>query len=181
MGRKSTIKTLPPELLEKLQEWLKDPSVTIEDATNMLNELLEPLGETRSKSAVGRYSIEMSEIGKEIEESREIAKMMMGKLGNERQSELGSLINEMVRNLIFKLSVQLNKTGEAESKDLKDLATAIEKLEKATQTNQKIREDIEKAVLEKASEKTEKLVTEAGLSKDTVKMIKNQILGLNNV
>lgn len=180
---KSSIKTLPPQLLEQLQDWLRDPCITQAQATERLNDLLIEIGEKpRSKSAVNRYSIQMNEVGEHIRQSRELAEMWVGKFGNAPQGKIGQLLNEIIRNLAFNTALNMSEgEGIVEPKLLKDLAIAIEKLENASTINEKRQREIEKAILEKASEKTEKLVTEAGLSEDTVKMIKNQILGLNNV
>ncbi len=173
---KSSIKTLPPQLLEQLQDWLRDPCITQAQATERLNDLLIEIGEKpRSKSAVNRYSIQMNEVGEHIRQSRELAEMWVGKFGNAPQGKIGQLLNEIIRNLAFNTALNMSEgEGIVEPKLLKDL-------ENASTINEKRQREIEKAILEKASEKTEKLVTEAGLSEDTVKMIKNQILGLNNV
>ncbi len=170
---KSTIKTLPPKLLEQLQEWLRDPRITQEEATERLNELLEEIGEKpRSKSAVNRYAMEMAEVGAQIQETREVAKMMMGKLGNEPQGETGRMINEMVRNLIFKLTLTMSKADELDPKAMQSLATSIEKLEKATTINEKRQREIEQRILEKAAAETEKAVVQAGLSNEKADEIK---------
>ncbi len=180
MGAKSSIKTLPPELLEQLQAWLRDENITQAEATDRLNELLEEIGEKpRSKSAVNRYAIQMNEIGAKIQQSREIAEMWVGKFGNAPQGKVGQLTNEVVRNLVLNTSLQLAQgEGTAEPKFLKDLSITLEKLENASSINEKRQREIEKAILEKASAEAEKAVVKAGLSKETAEDIKRQILGI---
>lgn len=182
MAAKSTIKTLEPELLEQLQGWLRDPRITQLEATERLNELLEEIGETpRSKSAVNRYAVQMNEIGAKIQQSREMADMWIGKFGNAPQGKVGQMLNEMIRNLAFNTTIDLAEGEEVVSpKLIKELAWAVEKLENASTINEKRQREIEKAILVKAATETEKVVSEAGLSKDTVKMIKRQILGIAN-
>ena len=180
MAAKSTIKTLQPELLEQLQAWLRDPRITQLEATERLNELLEEVGEApRSKSAVNRYAVQMNEIGAKIQQSREMADMWIGKFGNAPQGKVGTLLNEIVRNLVFTTSIKLSETDElVDPKSLKELAHAIEKLENSATINEKRQREIEKAILQKAATETEKAIVEAGLSADTANEIKKKILGL---
>ena len=180
MAAKSTIKTLPPELLNQLQDWLRDPRITQSEATERLNELLEQIGETpRSKSAVNRYAMQMNEIGEKIQQSREMADMWIGKFGNAPQGKVGTLLNEIVRNLVFTTSIKLAENDDiVDPKSLKELAHAIEKLENSATINEKRQREIEKAILAKAATEAEKVIHEQGLSKDTANEIKKKILGL---
>lgn len=180
MAAKSTIKTLAPELLEQLQDWLRDPRITQLEATERLNELLEEVGEApRSKSAVNRYAVQMNEIGAKIQQSREMADMWIGKFGNEPQGKVGQMLNEMIRNLAFNTTIDLAEGEEVVSpKLIKELAWAVEKLENASTINEKRQREIEKAILQKAAAETEKAIVEAGLSADTANEIKKKILGL---
>lgn len=176
---RSTIKTLPPQLLEQLQSWLRDPTISQLEATDRLNELLIEIGEKpRSKSAVNRYAVEMSEIGAKIQQSREIADMWVAKFGNQPQGKVGQLLNEMVRNLAFNAVVDMSGNGGVvEPKMLKELAIAIEKLENAATINEKRQREIEQAALEKAAKDVEKTAKQQGLSDDAVQLIKQKILG----
>lgn len=180
MAAKSTIKTLEPELLEQLQDWLRDPRITQLEATERLNELLEEVGEApRSKSAVNRYAVQMNEIGAKIQQSREMADMWIGKFGNAPQGKVGQMLNEMIRNLAFNTTIELAEGEEVvPPKLIKELAWAVEKLENASTINEKRQREIEKAILVKAATETEKAIVEAGLSAETANEIKKKILGL---
>lgn len=176
----SSIKTLPAELLEQLQAWLRDPRITQLEATGRTNAVLEEMGlKPVSKSAVNRYSVEMNQIGEKIQQSREIAEMWVGKFGNQPQGKVGTLLNEIVRNLVFTTSIKLSETDEIiDPKSLKELAHALEKLESSATINEKRQREIEQAILEKAAVETEKAVKKAGLSSETAKDLKRQILGI---
>lgn len=177
---KSSIKTLPPKLLEQLQDWLRDPRITQIEATELLNDELAKIGgDKRSKSAVNRYAVEMNEIGAKIQQSREMAEMWVGKFGNAPQGKVGQLLNEIIRNLAFNTAVNLSEgEGVVEPKLLKELAMAVEKLENATTINEKRQREIEKAVLMKAAKEAEQVISQAGLSNETADEIKRRILGI---
>jgi len=145
MAQRSSIERLPDDIREKLHELLRDPRVTQLEAARRINAILEEEGlpDRVSKSAVNRYSVKMEEVGARLRQSREIAKMWIGKLGAAPQGEVGKLLNEMIRTLAFEMVLNLSEgTIEAEPKMLKDLAVAVERLERAATTNLKREQEI---------------------------------------
>jgi len=148
MGRQqSSIDRLPDDIRDKLQELLRDPRCTQLDATARINSILEGEGlpERLSKSAVNRYAVKMEEVGAKLRQSREVAQMWIGKLGAEPQGEVGKLLNEVVRNLAFEAALRASEDDEPiEPKMLKNLAIAVERLERAANQNMKVEEEIRK-------------------------------------
>ena len=145
MAQRSSIERLPEDIRQKLQELLRDPRVTQLEATRRINQVLEEEGlpDRLSKSAVNRYAVKMEEVGAKLRQSREIAKMWIGKLGAAPQGEVGKLLNEMIRTLAFEMTLNMSEGSiEAEPKMLKDLAIAIERLERAATTNVKREQEI---------------------------------------
>lgn len=146
MGRQaSTVDLLPEDIRAQLQELLRDPRVTQLETTRRINEVLAEEGhsERLSKSAVNRYAVKMEEVGKRLRQSREVAKVWIGRLGAEPQGEVGKLLNEMVRTLAFDLVMDMSEEeAVVEPKMIRDLAYGIEKLEKAASENVKRAEEI---------------------------------------
>ena len=99
----SSIEKLPPDILEKLHELLRDPRVTQLDATRRINEVLAENGheERVSKSSLNRYSQRMEQAGERLRHVRQVAEMWIAKLGSQPQGQLGHLVNEMLRTLAF--------------------------------------------------------------------------------
>ncbi len=180
MGTPSSIKTLPPELLEQLQAWLRDPRITQLEATARLNELLVEIGERpRSKSAVNRYAIQMNEVGERIRQSREMADMWISKLGNQPQGKVGQLLNEIIRNMAFNTAISMSEDEEpVPPKMLKELAWAIEKLENASTINEKRQREIERAILLKKADEIEEVAKQRGLSAEDADFWRRQVLGV---
>lgn len=144
-SQQSSIDRLPPDILQGLQALLRDSRVTQLEATRRINDILESEGhpERLSKSAVNRYALRMNEVGAKLRQSREVAQMWIGKLGAEPQGEVGKLLNEMVRTLAFEVTMKMAEGDEPiEPKMLKDMAIAIERLEKAASENTKREEEI---------------------------------------
>lgn len=179
MGRKSTIETLPPDLLAALHKWLRDGNITQEDATELLNEACEAAGiKPRSKSAVNRYAQRMEAVGRKIRERREIAKMWVAEFGEAPTGESGKLLIEIVRNFATDTVLKLEEDGEiVDPKALKELAWAIEKLENAEITSDKRIREIRKQALEEGAKKMEAEAQKQGLTPSTIATLKAKFLG----
>lgn len=186
MPRKSTIEALPPDILQQLQELLRDPRVTQMEATHRINAILgEQDADTQiSKSAVNRYSQRMEEVGAKLRQSREIANMWIGKLGATPQGKVGNLVNEIIRTLTFDVSLMLQE-GELDAKKvpgvvkmLKDLALTMQRLEKAAGDNVKREQEIRRQAAEEAAETADKNLSSQGMSRESVDAIKRDIMGI---
>ncbi len=163
--QQSSIDRLPPDILEQLQALLRDPRVVQKEATRRINAILaeqdaagalpDDAPKQVSKTTVNRYDLRLRKVGEKIRQSREIAKMWIGRLGAEPQGAVGKLLNEMVRNLAFDATVAM-ADGETpvEPKMLKDMAIAIERLERAASENVKRDEQIRQQERERLRKET---------------------------
>lgn len=183
MARPSTIETLPPDILERLQELLRDPRVTQLEVTARINELLAAEGFPGrvSKSAVNRYAQRMEEVGAKLRQAREVAEMWIGKLGAVPQGQVGQLVNELLRTLAFELSLKMQegemKVDEAPAvaKIIRDMAVGMEKLERAASENLKREEDIRKQERERLAAELaelEKAEGGKGMHKETLRKVR---------
>ncbi len=192
MGRQSSIKQLAPDLLDKLNELLRDPRINQLDATARINEILEERGEDPiSKSAVNRYKMSMDQVGRAIRESREMADIWIGKLGAAPQSKVANLTSEIIRNSLIDLSLAIQRITMGESdpevvagavKMVKDLAFSHEKLEKAvsetTNREAKIKEQARQEALQEAAKNAEETARAQGMDEDQVTFWRNKVLGV---
>lgn len=181
--QQSSIDRLPDEVREKLQELLRDPRVTQLDATRRINAVLDEDGhpERVSKSAVNRYAVRMDEVGAKLRETREVAKMWIGKLGAEPQGEVGKLLNEMVRTLAFKVAMRASEADDDDPVDpdlLKSLAISVHRLEKAAGENVKLEAQIRKRALEEAAEVVGETAKAQGMDAAQAEFWRNKVLGM---
>ena len=169
MGKPSSIDRLPGDILEKLQELLRDPRVTQLEATARINEILEEEGhaERLSKSAVNRYDLSMRKAGEKLQQSREVARMWIGKLGAAPQGQVGNLVNEVLRTLAFELSLKLQDAELTEDTipdvihNLKALSLAAQRLEASATMNVKREAEIRENERKRLAEETMKVVDKA--------------------
>ncbi|WP_299197958.1 DUF3486 family protein [uncultured Amphritea sp.] len=181
MARKSSIDLLPAEIRDALHALLRDPAVGQVETALKVNQLLEAEGLDHrvSKSAVNRYSMRMDAVGAKMRQSREVAEMWIGKLGNQPQGQVGQLLNEFTRTMAFETSLALSEGEEpVPPKMLKELSLAIKHLEQAASVNEKREQEIRKRATEDAAEAVDAVAKQQGLTREGVKAIKKQILGI---
>lgn len=181
MARKSSIDLLPDEIRDALHALLRDPAVTQLEATKRVNALLDAEGSEveLSKSAVNRYSQRMDAIGDKMRQSRQIAEMWIGKLGNQPQGQVGKLLNEFTRTMAFETALHMSEGEDpVPPKLLKELSLSIKHLEEAASVNEKREREIRKQMAEEAAETAETVAKQQGLTREGVKAIKEQILGI---
>lgn len=188
MGQPSTIDRLPEDILERLHELLRDPRITQLEATAKINEVLAADGhpERVTKSAVNRYDLRMREAGEKLRQSREVAKMWIGKLGAAPQGQVGHLVNEMLRTLAFDLSLKLQDAELNEGSlpgviaQVKALALACQRLEASSTMNVKRETEIRTQERERLKEETLKAVAAVG-GKASAEALKDAIKGVYGV
>lgn len=192
----SKVEKLPKKVLKILQEMLDNPRMTQLEATERVNTVLKELRATGdpealaadcpervSNSAVNRYDLKMREVGERLQQSRAVAERWIGKLGAAPQSQVGNLVNEIIRTLSFDAALFMQEgTLDEENAPavvamLKDLALTTMRLEKAANLNVEREKEIRKQALEEAAEKVDKTARKAGLTPETIELI-HEALGI---
>lgn len=169
MGRTSTINLLPEDIQSQLIEWLTDKSITIDEATERTNALLDALELDDLKvtrSAVGRKNKALHEkierVGREMRQAQAASKSFYERFGNENLDEAGRYSAEMLQGFIFKIHLALSEIDDispeeafAHSKTIKNLAGAIGALEKALSENKSRLDLIRRQAAAKAADAME--------------------------
>lgn len=186
MGSPSTIDLLPEDILDQLQALLRDKRCLQLEVTAQINAMLAEQGsdERVSKSAVNRYALKMKETGAKLAQSREMAKMWIGKLGATPQGQVGLLVNEILRTLAFDISLKLQdvklteKTMPEVVSQLRHLSLVAMRLEKAASENVKRESEIREQAKQEAAAAAEKVAKKGGLSTESVQELRRAILGV---
>jgi len=174
--RPSSIDKLPADVAKKLRTLLADPRVTQLEVTQRINDLLAAKGEPVqvSKSAVNRYAVRMEQAGRKIRESREVTKMWLQEYGEELEGNSGRLANELVRTIVFDLSLAI-QNGRIDTENapqivrqVKDLALTMQRLEAAAMSNIKREQEIRAQVAAEAVEKVSEVGKRRGWSPEVL-------------
>lgn len=188
MPRPNTIDLLPAEIRDRIHSWLNDQSVTQLAAVDRANALIDAINEARlneeplpriSRSGLNRYAQRVQQIGEKMRQSRQVAEMLIGQLGNQPAGEVGKLINESIRTIVFDAVTGLAESDEPVSPGvINKLALAAKRLEEATSINDKRERAIRDEERNAAAAAVESVGRGQGLTADTVAAIKAEILGL---
>jgi len=179
--QQSKIDRLPDDIREKLHDLLRDPRVTQLEAVRRINAILEETDhpERMDKSSVNRYFLRMEDVGAKLRETREVAKMWIGRLGSEPQGEVGKLLNELVRTLAFRAAMHASEAGDDEPIDpklLKSLAVSVYRLERAAKENADLEEKIRKRTRADAAKAVEAEAKRQGASAATIDSLRAAIM-----
>ncbi|POY46198.1 DUF3486 family protein [Avibacterium paragallinarum] len=178
-GRASKVDLLPPNIKTQLTMMLRDKQFSQQEILAEINDLIANCGlpdeMQLSKTGLNRYASRMEEMGAKIRQAREMAEVWTKQLGEAPQSDVGKLLMEAVKTMAFDLTINTEKV---DPKFLNQLALIANRIEQAQRIAEERERKIRKEMAQLAAETAEKVVVQAGLSADTVRTIKEQILGI---
>ncbi|SDU26948.1 DUF3486 family protein [Desulfobacula phenolica] len=182
-GRPSSIDLLPEDIRSQLNAALRDRRMTQKQILEIINPLLDERGKKPiSRSAINRYSMQIEEKGAMMREAREAADALVGGLGEQKTTDLGRAVTELVKTLTFDLVLSgRDEEGEAIGVDtLNKVALIAQRIERASKISLDREAQIRKQVLEQAADAVDETVVEGGLSDEAADMIRRQILGIKS-
>lgn len=177
--RPSTIDQLDPEIRSLISELRIDHGWTIDDIRTRLKDM----GQTVSRSALGRHVRTIEDMGAEIRETQIYADALAREAGNVNQSQMLDLNAQFLQANMFKLMLAA-KDGEAvqlSPKEAMEFSGALRNLALLRKTEIETIEKAEKRAAEKATKEAAAKVTKAarakGLSKEMVDAMHHAVLG----
>lgn len=182
-SRLSSIDLLPEEAEPAVMaaiKALKDRKRSQADILRGLNGDLDKLGvKPISKSAFNRKALWLASYGTQLENAREIAAVWAEKLDETPEGDVGMLLGETIKTLIFDVLSEVAISKKSPSIVMLGVASeALRNLEKARELSVATRVRIETNFVKQAGKAVEKAGKEKGLSRDTIAAIKSQILGV---
>jgi hypothetical protein len=174
VGKKSSINTLPPTILDAVNKALS-AGVKIDDIVA----LIADQGQVRSRSAVGRYAKKYSALAEEQREINSVAKAFASDFGDV-ENDQGRLMIQLITSLITK-QILPHLSGEAStanSMDLRLLAAAVKDAGSAAKTEDDRKRLIRKEAFLEAAKAAETEARSVGASDAQVAKIKARLLGM---
>lgn len=182
-GRRSKIQLLPEDVKQQLDAMLRDGRLQQQDILDLINQRIAHAGlpddQKLSRSGLNRYASRMEEVGARIRQAREVAEVWTAKLGTAPTSDVGKLLQDMVRTLAFDTSMAMSEAGTPlEPKALSQLALAIQRVEQAAMTSHKREQEIRRAYAEEAADAvSDELRGADGMSEELETRIRGILLG----
>ena len=186
MGRIGSIEKLPPRTREKLAADVRDPGVTQAEAAERTNRALadDGSGERISRDAVGRYDRRMRTVGRKLLESRQVAEVWIAKLGSQPGGQTGHLITEMLRTLVFEVTLRLQEDELTPDNvpqvvsALKQLSLSAARLERASAENVKREREISRAAAEELAAAADKAGSGGAVTPEQLRDLVRGIYGV---
>ena len=180
-GRLSSIDQLPaeaePDIVWAANALRKRDRLQIEILDEFNGRLADRGLGPISKSAFNRYSMQLAQTARRIEETHRIVKALGERLDEDASDELTTMVAELGKTLVFELLQGGGEDGFS-PRDAKELAMAVRSFAQAQSVSSNRRAKLEQQMAAKVEEATEAVVREAGLSAERAADIRRQVLGV---
>lgn len=181
-GRLSKIDLLPEEAWPHVKAALAalaENKRTAESIREELNGHLLAIGsDPISSSSFNRKSLQLAKIGADISRAREMAAVFAEKLDDMPEGDVGMLINEMCKIILYNMTAEISADDlETSAKMMKEISLSVYRLEQAGSISSKRRSEIEARARSKATEAVQTVAKERGISNDTAQAIIDKVLG----
>lgn len=186
MSVRSSVKRLPKEVRQPLEEWLKEflaKEISLDQVVDRLEGLVAFHGldpeVTPSRSAVHRYAQSFDKVVKRIQRTREMTDLLAEQLGPSVADGRGvQVMIQAVQSLAYDLLTNLDEGTPVDPKSIHDLAKATHHLASAQKTDADRALKIEAEVRKKAAASAGAEAKAMGLTEDKVRQIEKAILGV---
>ncbi len=182
-GRRSKVDMLPEDIKQALNEMLRDGRLEQKEILEIINGDIEKAGlpdrDKLSQSGLNRYASRVEEVGAKIREMREVSEVWVSKLGSKPTSDIGKMLQEVVRTLAAETTLAMSESGEpVPPKALSQLALAMQRVEQAAIASHKREKEVRQAFAEEAANAvTDELRGENGMSEELENRIRGILLG----
>jgi DNA-binding transcriptional MerR regulator len=184
--RPSTIDRLDPEIRDLIGKLRIDKGYTIDEIRDQLEKMLaEEL--LPSRSALGRHVKSLEEIGAQLRQSREVANALVAQVGDAPEDRVADLNIELMHSVILRLVTATNDDGDGApvtfgAEDVMFLTRSLQALAGARKTNADMILKTREAAKKEAAAAVDAIAKEspaaAGLTAETVDVIKRRIMGI---
>jgi uncharacterized protein YjcR len=127
----------------------------------------------------------MEDVGSRLRRSREIAAALGGQAGLQSQGQMGQVVNELLRSLLFDLTAKVQTAGIMDGEEmaatieqLKGLALTMHRLEGAANLNLKREAEIRKQAITDVADVVEKAAVQQGMNAEQAAFWRQQVLGV---
>ncbi|WIX31238.1 DUF3486 family protein [Salinicola sp. JS01] len=175
MARRSSVTKLDPRIRESVDRAIREGRATIDDIVDQLDGIMGE--DAPSRSAVGRYVKGAREQMQRYREAQEMAKVWVGKLEDDPNSDIGRLLSEMLRTVAFQqLATAGDEDAEVSTKDVAFLAGALKDLASADKVSMERELKIRSEVAKAAAARAEKAARRQGISNEGVASLRAAIM-----
>ena len=140
--------------------------------------LLEAAGEKPlSAGGLNRYATRMEAVGRRVREAREMASVWTAKLGETPTANIGAYTLEMLRTLVYDLTLRAHEGEELDVEQLEGIALTLQRIERASKLNTDRERALRRELAEIAADAATGAARRKGVSAETAAEIRSAIEG----
>jgi hypothetical protein len=176
MPRTSTIKRLPDEQRRFIEKLLRSERYTLDEILDQVRTRF-PAGKPPSRSALGRYSQQVSELAGRMRDIQAAGTALVSELGEDPNDRAGQLLVQAVTTLATHAA--LNAQGEDKEvsiKEVSELARGARAVLQARKMSLAERQEIARVAREQAADDAAAAARDEGVSEVTVERMRNRVL-----
>lgn len=183
-NRKSKIDKLPEEIKSALNMLLREGQMSQQEIRDEINALIVESGVTDDtdyikRNALSRYSIGFEKGMESYRKAQNMTNAWVKQFGEMPQTDIARTLIEIGKSQVFDFQMKALEEGEViDPKTMGQMALSIKRLQEAQSGSVKLEKEIRKQAMEEAAETAEKVAKKAGLTSDTVQMLKAELLGI---
>ncbi|CCN69771.1 DUF3486 family protein [Vibrio nigripulchritudo] len=183
--RLSKIDQLPDELKSQLNMLLREGKMSQERIRSLINDEINQCGfnedpEYIKRNGMSRYAQTFRKGMERYEQAQQMTQQWVGQFGEMPQTDIARALIEIGKSQVFEFQMKaLEGDKPLDPKTLGHLSLAIKRLQEAQTGSVKLEKEIRKQALEEAAEKAESVAKKAGLTADTVQLLKDELLGIS--
>lgn len=182
-GRASKVDLLPPNIKTQLAMMLRDKQFSQAEILEEINQLIKEAGLKEeaqlSRSGLNRYATKMEQVGAEIRQAREVAKVWTKRLGEEPESDIGKLVIEFIKQMAFKTTLKQMDAEAIDPEVLNQLALVTQRLEQASKLSYDREKSIRDEMVKKAAKAVEEAAKANGNKQEDVLKLVQAVYGIN--
>lgn len=176
MPRRSSIKTLPVAQRDYLQKLLREDRYSLDEILAKFSERY-PQERSPSRSALGRYSQEVSELAGRMRDIQAAGTALVAELGEDPSDRAGQLLVQAVTTLATHAALKAtDDEADISIKEVGELARGARAVMQARTMSLNERKEIERIAREQAAEEASQEAREGGVSEATITRIRERVL-----
>lgn len=183
-NRKSKIDRLPDNVRSALNMLLREGRMSQQEIIAEINAMIVENGISEEpdyikRNSMSRYAQAFEKGMEKYRQTQQMTEKWVQQFGEMPQTDIARGLIEIGKSQIFDYQMQALEDDETiDPKTMGQMALAIKRLQEAQAGSVKLEKEIRKQALEDAADKAEVVGKKAGLTADTVQMLKDELLGI---
>lgn len=184
-NRKNKIDALPDDIRSALNMLLREGRMSQQAIMSEINAMIVEQGVSSDpdyikRNGMSRYTQAFEKGMEKYRQTQQMTEKWVQQFGERPQTDVARALIEIGKSQIFDFQMQAIEDEETiDPKTMGHMALAIKRLQEAQMGSVKLEQEIRKQAFAEAADKAEAVAKKAGLTSDTVKMLKAELLGIS--